>query len=116
MPVTTFSTPGWRSTSTCPRIEFSTCDRTTGSGCTLIPKTDDGTRAKFYPYYTSGHALGGCAFTIGQNVPGFSTTDYGKNAQYGSLLKVKYAAVGGTTTSFDNDFQKILPNNPCPQG
>ena len=98
-----------------PRIEFTTCDRTTGKGCTRIPKTDDGTAAAFYPYYTSGHALGGCAFTIGQNVPGFSTNDYGKNAQYGPLQNVKYAGVGGTTVNFYNDFQNILPNNPCPQ-
>ena len=42
------------------------------------PPTDDGTPAAFYPYYTSGRALGGCAWTVGQRVPGFSTADYGK--------------------------------------
>lgn len=99
-----------------PRIEADTCDRQTGQGCTLIPTTDDGTPAAFYPYYTSGHALGGCAFTIGQNVPGFSTRDYGKNDQYGDLLKVIYPAQGGGTIFHYNDFQRILPNNPCPQG
>jgi hypothetical protein len=99
-----------------PRIEFNTCDRQTGKGCTRIPTTDDGTLAPFYPYYTSGKALGGCAFTVGQNVPDFTTNDYGKNAQYGSLLKVKYTDVGGATIFHYNDFQKILPNNPCPQG
>lgn len=98
-----------------PRIEFNTCDRQTGHGCTLIPTTDDGTPAAFYPYYTSGKALGGCAWTIGQNVPSFSTRDYGKNAQYGSLLKVIYTNIGGTRIFHYNDFQKILPNNPCPQ-
>jgi hypothetical protein len=99
-----------------PRIEFETCDRTTGAGCTRIPTTDDGTPAHFYPYYTSGHALGGCAFTVGQSVPGFTTRDYGKNNEYGPLLKVKYTAQGGGTVSYYNDFQKILPTNPCPQG
>jgi hypothetical protein len=99
-----------------PRIEFNTCDRQTGKGCTLIPTTDDNTPAAFYPYYTSGKALGGCAFAVGQNVPGFTTNDYGKNAQYGSLLKVKYTDVGGATIFHYNDFQRILPNNPCPQG
>jgi hypothetical protein len=98
-----------------PRIEFNTCDRQTGNGCTLIPTTDDGRPAAFYPYYTSGQALGGCAFTVGQDVPGFSTNDYGKNAQYGSLLKVKYPGPGGTTIFHYNDFQNILPVNPCPQ-
>ena len=53
-----------------------------------------GPPATFYPYYTSGNALGGCAWTVGQNVPGFSTNDYGKLAQYGSLLKVTYPDPG----------------------
>lgn len=99
-----------------PRVEFSTCNRTTGSGCTLIPTTDDGTPAAFYPYYTSGPGLGGCAWTIGQDVPGFSTHNYGRNAQYGSLLKVVYTTPGGGTVGLLNDFQNVLSTNPCPQG
>jgi hypothetical protein len=99
-----------------PRIEFNTCNRQTGAGCTLIPTTDDGTPAAFYPYYSSGSALGGCAWTVGQDVPGFTTNDYGKNSQYGSLLKVRYTDLGGTTIFHYNDFQNVLPNNPCPQG
>jgi len=98
-----------------PRIEFNTCNRQTKAGCTRIPTTDDGTPAQFYPYYTSGNALGGCAFTVGQSVPGFTTRDYGKNSQYGHILKVVYTAQGGGTIYHYNDFQKILPNNPCPQ-
>lgn len=35
-----------------PRIESNTCNRETGAGCTLIPTTDDGTPAAFYPYYS----------------------------------------------------------------
>jgi hypothetical protein len=91
-----------------------TCDGNTGANCTLQPPTDDGTPVNFYPFYSSGNALGGCAWTVGQNVPGFSTNDYGKRSQYGNLLKVTYTAQGGGTTSSFNDFQNILPNNPCP--
>ncbi len=100
-----------------PAIEQSTvptCDGTTGAHCTRTPPTDDGTPATFYPWYSSGTALGGCAFTIGQDVPGFSTNNYGKLAQYGPLLAVTYPELGGTTKSAFNDFQQILPNNPCP--
>ncbi|MFL6163869.1 MAG: hypothetical protein ACJ74U_16820 [Jatrophihabitantaceae bacterium] len=100
-----------------PAIEQSlmpACNGDTGANCTRRPPTDDGTPAAFYPYYSSGHALGGCAWTVGQNVPGFSTADYGKLAQYGSLLKVTYPTKGGGTESLFNDFQRILPNNPCP--
>jgi len=100
-----------------PAIEQSTvptCDGATGANCTRRPPTDEGTPATFYPYYSSGSALGGCAFTIGQNVPGFTTNDFGKLEQYGPLLKVTYPELGGTTKSAFNDFQQILPNNPCP--
>jgi hypothetical protein len=100
-----------------PAIEQSltpTCNGVTGTNCTLIPPTDDGTPAAFYPYYSTGQALGGCAWTVGQDVPGFTTNDFGKVAQYGSLLKVTYPEVGGTTSRSFNDFQQILPNNPCP--
>lgn len=104
-----------------PRIEDSpgyggTCHRSTGSGCSRIPVTDDHAPAQFYPYYTSGQALGGCAWTVGQSVPGFSTQDYGANAQYGALLPVTYIAGpdGATVTRF-NDYQNILPGNPCPR-
>jgi len=100
-----------------PAIEADTvptCNGDTGANCTVVPPTDDGTPATFYPFYSTGHALGGCAFTVGQDVPGFTTNDFGKLAQYGSLLKVTYPEVGGTTASSFNDFQQILPNNPCP--
>jgi hypothetical protein len=100
-----------------PAIEQSTvptCDGTTGANCTRVPPTDEGVPANFYPYYSTVNALGGCAFTIGQNVPGVSVNDFGKLAQYGSLLKVTYAGPGGTTSSSFNDFQQTLPNQPCP--
>jgi hypothetical protein len=100
-----------------PAIEQSltpTCDGATGANCTRIPPTDDGTPATFYPFYTSGHALGGCAWAVGQNIPGFSTNNYGKVNQYGPLLQVTYPSLGGTTKTSFNDFQRILPNNPCP--
>src|SRR5207244_3709916 len=49
-----------------PRIEiapaFQNCNRTTGANCTLIPVTDDGTPADFYPFYSNGAANGACSF------------------------------------------------------
>jgi hypothetical protein len=96
-----------------PRIEDpsvspgNNCDRSTGAGCTRIPLTDDHTSVNFYPYFSSGTALGGCAWTIGQDVPGFTANDYGKNSQYGPLLNLQYIGF----TRF-NDFRKII-TNPC---
>lgn len=100
-----------------PAIEQSlspACNGDTGQHCTIVPPTDDGAPANFYPYYSSGRALGGCAWTVGQDYPGFTTRDYGKLAQYGHLIKVTYPTKGGGTESSFNDFQRILPNNPCP--
>ncbi len=104
-----------------PRIEdptfspWNNCQReTTGAGCIKPPNTDDGVPASFYPYYTSGNALGGCAWTVGQTVPRFSTRSYGGLAEYGNLQKVEYVGLGGTPTYRYNDFNKVLPNNPCP--
>ena len=53
-----------------PRIEFSTCDRTTGSGCTLIPTTDDGAPADFYPFFTNADVGGTCNWQFGNSIPG----------------------------------------------
>ncbi|PZS28424.1 MAG: hypothetical protein DLM59_14800 [Pseudonocardiales bacterium] len=101
-----------------PRIETqdsspgNNCDRATGAGCTRIPLTDDHTPAAFYPWFSSGQALGGCAWTIGQHVPGFSTNDYGANNQWGPLLSLAYTDIGGGVVNRFNDFRRILAN-PC---
>ena len=111
-----------------PRIETAgasaagTCNRTTGTGCTLIPITDDQnangsytTPANFYPYFTAAAHGDGCQWTFGANIPDLTTNDYGKNAQYGTLLKLVYPANGGggATISRYNDFRQILSNVPC---
>jgi hypothetical protein len=109
-----------------PRIETNTCNRTTGAGCTLIPTTDKGTPAAFYPFYSlfrhpvfgdgagRGHDGGSsCRWALGNDLPGAST-DFGRNAQYGSLLSNPYIAFGGggASVNFNNDFRQIIPN-PC---
>jgi hypothetical protein len=108
-----------------PRIE-STCDRTTGVGCTLIPITDKGTPAAFYPFFSTfrfggQNRLGGqngqggfCAWAFGGNVPG-ANNNFGENHQYGTLLSSSYIAVGGGSVSRINNFRQILAN-PCPVG
>src|SRR6266516_4551501 len=102
-----------------PRIEFSTCNRSTGAGCTLIPTTDDNAPANFYPFYSitgkGNQGQGGaCNWQIGNDTPA-TTNDFGKNNQYGSLLKLTYLAFGGggATLQRFNDFRQILGKNPC---
>jgi hypothetical protein len=105
-----------------PRIE-STCNRSTGAGCTLIPTTDKGTPAAFYPFFSAfqngvqdEQGNGGCVWAFGNDLPG-ATTDFGRNAQYGSLLSSTYLAVGGggATIQRINNFRQII-SNPCPAG
>jgi hypothetical protein len=101
-----------------PRIE-STCHRTTGAGCTLIPTTDKGTPAAFYPFFSALHPRGrgnDCLWAFGNDLPGAST-DFGGNAQYGSLLTTASLVFGGhgATVNLIDNFRQILPN-PCPTG
>jgi len=105
-----------------PRIE-ATCNRSTGVGCTLIPTTDKGTPAAFYPFFSAfqngvqdEQGNGGCLWAFGNDLPG-ATTDFGRNAQYGSLLSSTYLAFGGggATVQRINNFRQIM-SNPCPAG
>jgi hypothetical protein len=96
-----------------PSIE-SSCDPTTGLGCTLIPQTDEGTPAIFYPFYSKTNTTAGCVWQFGNNIPG-ETSNFGQNAQYGTLLQLDYTQMGGGVAAFYQDFRKIIAN-PCLQG
>jgi hypothetical protein len=100
-----------------PRIE-ETCDRTTGDGCTLIPTTDKGTPAAFYPFFSQLRSRRShtCLFGFGDDLPG-SVTDFGRNAQYGSLLSSPYLIFGGGGAAHNliNNFRQVRPN-PCRSG
>jgi hypothetical protein len=104
-----------------PRIESpGPCNRSTGAGCTLIPQTDDGNPAEFYPFFSitrahagdAKHSGGDCFFQFGNHIPG-STNDFGQNAEYGTLLQSTYIGPGGGTITRYNNFRQIL-NNSCP--
>ncbi len=103
------------------RIEASdlggTCNTRTGAGCTLVPPTDDGHPAAFYPFFSiTGHRAGrSCHWFIGNDVPGLTATDFGGVTQFGTLFGQKFLAFGGGGTTFTgfDDYQKVLPNNPC---
>jgi hypothetical protein len=107
-----------------PRIEAADfggpCNRTTGVGCSLIPTTDKGTPAAFYPFFSAfqngvqnEQGNGGCRWGFGNVMPGGN--NFGRNAQYGSLLSLSYLIAGGGGASHNliNDFRQIFPN-PCP--
>jgi hypothetical protein len=100
-----------------PAIEggVGTCNNSTGAGCSLYPPTDDHhAPATFYPYYTAGMVGGHCYWAPGQNVPGFTSQNFGQNNQYGHLQKVVYAGLQGTKSASYEDFNGVLPGNPCP--
>jgi hypothetical protein len=89
------------------------CHVSNGNGCTLIPTTDSGTPAAFYPFYTTSSTGNGCVWEFGNDIPG--ANDYGANAQYGSLYAQNYTKKGGGFSTFFEDFRNDVPN-PCPQG
>jgi hypothetical protein len=95
-----------------PAVE-PTCNRTTGAGCTIIPITDDGQPAQFYPFFTTTDVGGRCNWQFGNSIPG-DTNEFGQNAQYGSLLSLNYLAFGGggATVARFNNFRNIIAN-PC---
>ena len=102
-----------------PRIEApdlgGTCDRTTGEGCTLVPRTDDGAPADFYPFYTKGFLGRGCFWSIGDDIPGFTRNDFGKNAQYGTLLPLTYTGLAGCPSPASTTSARPSPATPAPR-
>jgi hypothetical protein len=98
-----------------PRIETSTCNRSTGTGCMLIPKDDEGVSVQFYPYYSIGSPGGSCQWQFGASIPG-TTNNFGKNKGYGTLLSSTYLAFGGggSTIMRFNNFRNVFSTNPCP--
>ncbi len=100
-----------------PAIEpYPYCNYQTGARCSLLPTTDRGTPASFYPYYTSGKVSGECMWELGSNVPGFTKKNYGENSQYGKLLPQVYLTSGGGLTHEYDNFNNTLKSNPCPAG
>jgi hypothetical protein len=121
---TNYSTAAFESNT--PRNEdpsfggFNNCNRSTGAGCTIVPKTDDGQTARFYPFFsitTSPLPTGKpCRWFIGNVVPGLTGNNFGGVSQYGTLFPQQFLVFGGggATHTVIDDFQNNLGTNPCP--
>jgi hypothetical protein len=96
-----------------PAVE-PTCDVTTGAGCTLIPQSDQGLPAAFYPFFSTTNKGGhGCVWQFGNDIPG-EISDFGQAGQYGTLFPLDYTNTGGSAFNIYEDFRNVVPN-PCPQ-
>jgi hypothetical protein len=95
-----------------PAVE-ATCNVATGAGCTLIPQTDDGLPADFYPFFSTTGTGASCVWQFGNHIPG-STNDFGQNGQYGTKLQLSYTITGGKAISIYEDFRHVFSTNPCP--
>jgi hypothetical protein len=121
-PFNFFNYSGTALESDTPRIEAADfggiCDRTTGTGCTIVPPTDDGVPATFYPFYsiTGFRHFSGCQWFIGNVVPRLTANDFGGVSQYGTLFPQEFLIFGGggATHMVIDDFQNNLGKNPCP--
>jgi hypothetical protein len=89
------------------------CNVLTGSGCTLIPVTDTGGPAQFYPFFTNTLVRSTCTWQFGNDTPG-ETANFGRNAQYGSLTSDAHLRFGGggSTRDLFLNFRGIIAN-PC---
>ncbi|MGH7880897.1 MAG: hypothetical protein ACREQD_15585, partial [Candidatus Binataceae bacterium] len=85
------------------------CDPTTGAGCVNPPPG-----AAFYPVYTTTtDANLGCVWQLGGTSIPNTVQSYGDStAEYGAILGLEYAGLGGASLFF-NDFQQALSSNPC---
>lgn len=94
-----------------PRIEApdsgGSCDRLTGAGCTNPPPG-----AQFYPWFHTLTAGPGCAFTLGNDIPGQQSDFGGEVAAYGPLEYVEYNDTSGGTKT--DNFASGALTNPCP--
>lgn len=90
------------------------CDPATGVRCTLIPETDDGQPAAFYPFFSIANFQGNCVWQFGNHIPG-SKNDFHQNQQYGTLLNLSYTGAGGMPFTTYNDFRQVFSSNPCPE-
>jgi hypothetical protein len=66
------------------------CNTISGFGCVVPP-----VGAEFYPFYSQLGKGDDCRLTFGNDIPGRTTNDFGKDAQYGSPT----ARFGGTLAS-----------------
>jgi len=88
-----------------PLVQFETdaagsendCNVSTGAGCVVPP-----TGAAFYPFWSIGRSgTSGCVWNFGNDLPGRTITDFGRDLQYGTPHIARY---GGTLTS------AVMPN------
>ena len=98
----------------CQRHVSNPSDPSPGSGCVNPPLGPNG--SAFYPLYTTASSGGSCVWQEGgANIPG-TTDNFGGSSttEYGGLLLSNYPAPGFTITQRYNNFQRVLPGNPCP--
>ena len=100
-----------------PLLEFEItgqCNVFTGAGCVLIPITDLGVTAAFYPFFSTRQKDGQCVWQLGSHIPG-STNDFGQNAGWGTLIQSSFTAFGNgglAIAAFEN-FRQVFSTNPC---
>jgi hypothetical protein len=83
-------------------------------GCTQIPYTDEGKPAAFYPFFSTTK-INGCSWVEGNDIPGVTVNDFGKQKQFGRYVNgYYYTVLGGKALAYNPDFRQILNYNPCP--
>jgi hypothetical protein len=91
------------------------CETHTGLLCTPVPMTDDNAPADFYPFFSVAQkATQGCYWLEGNDVPGETTNDFGKNNQYGTSPASDYHLYRGVAVARYYTYRNDLGSMPCP--
>jgi hypothetical protein len=80
-------------------LSNASCDLTTGAGCVIPP---DG--AAFYPFFNLVAGEDYCRLAFGNDIPGETFNDFGKDAQYGPFITTPGVVFGNAGP--------VMPN-PC---
>ena len=91
-----------------------TCDRTTGNGCTLIPTTDSGQPAQFYPYFSTKNVEASmqCTWQFGNDIPGSTQLRPQRPVRHAAASTYLAFGGGGSTVTRFNNFRNIIAK-PC---
>jgi hypothetical protein len=71
---------------------------------TITFKTTEGTNGTFYPFYSQAGTGAPCVFNFGNDIPGTTTNDFSKAAQYGTTITNPCIPAAASTPTITKSF------------
>jgi len=83
-------------------VEEKDCGYSNPSGCVFPPAQNASEKATFYPFYSQSGKGNSCTLAFGNDIPGNTTNDFGKDIEFGTSL-----------SSYPFTYQSPVFANPC---